>query len=151
MVAHLRQPAARRRVPGNYQHRVRRPVYPSRGIRPRLDPLAVFPGRLVKIERVTCRVVNFPLEREFRPAWARGRNQPNLLMVLIEVETDAGITGLGAAHAGVEAAITIERFVAPYFIGQDPTYIEKLVPVLRDTEILGGPVYCSDTTLWDLV
>lgn len=105
----------------------------------------------MKIERITCRVVDFPLEREFHPAWARGRNQPNLLMVLIEVVTDEGLVGVGAAHAGVEAAITIERFVAPYFIGQDPTFVERLVPVLRDTEILGAPVYCMEMPLWDLV
>ena len=105
----------------------------------------------MKIERIVCRVVDFPLEREFRPAWARGRNQPNLLMVLVEVETDDGVTGIGAAHAGLEAAITIERFVAPYFIGQDPTYVERLVPVLRDTEILGAPVYCMEMPLWDIV
>jgi len=105
----------------------------------------------MKIDRITCRVVDFPLEREFHPAWARGRNQPDLLMVLIEVETDDGLTGLGAAHAGLEAAITIERFVAPYFIGQDPTYVERLVPVLRDAEILGAPAYCMEMPLWDLV
>jgi len=105
----------------------------------------------VKIDRITCRVVDFPLEREFHPAWARGRNQPDLLMVLIEVHTDEGYTGVGAAHAGLEAAITIERFVAPYFIGQDPTYVERLAPVLRDTEILGAPVYCMEMPLWDLV
>jgi D-galactarolactone cycloisomerase len=105
----------------------------------------------MKIERITCRVVDFPLEREFHPAWARGRNQPNLLMVLIEVETDDGVVGVGAAHAGLEAAITIERFVAPYFIGQDPTYVERLAPVLRDSEILGAPVYCMEIPLWDIV
>ena len=105
----------------------------------------------MKIERITCRVVDFPLERPFHPAWARGRNQRNLLMVLVEVETDEGITGIGAAHAGVEAAITIERFVAPYFIGEDPTFVERLVPVLRDTEILGAPVYCMEMPLWDIV
>ena len=103
----------------------------------------------MRIDRITCRVVDFPLEREFHPAWARGRNQPNLLMVLIEVHTDDGLVGIGAAHAGLEAAITIERFVAPYFIGQDPTYVERLVPVLRDTEILGAPVYCMEMPLWD--
>ena len=105
----------------------------------------------MKIERITCRVVDFPLEREFHPAWARGRNQPDLLMVLIEVGTDAGLTGLGAAHAGPEAAVTIERFVAPYFIGEDPMYVERLVPILRDTEILGAPVYCMEMPLWDIV
>ncbi|HEY1420751.1 MAG TPA: mandelate racemase/muconate lactonizing enzyme family protein [Candidatus Dormibacteraeota bacterium] len=105
----------------------------------------------MKIERITCRVVDFPLEREFHPAWARGRNQPDLLMVLIEVETDEGLTGVGAAHAGLEAAIAIERFVAPYFVGQDPMLVEKLAPVLRDAEILGAPVYCMEIPLWDLI
>src|SRR5207245_2501954 len=105
----------------------------------------------MKIERITCRVVYFPLKGEFHPAWARGRNQPNLLMVLIEVQTDDGETGVGAAHAGLEAAVTIERFVAPYFIGQDPTYVERLAPVLRDAEILGAPVYCMEMPLWDLI
>ncbi len=105
----------------------------------------------MKIERVRCRVVELPLEGEFHPAWARGRNQPSILMVLIEVATDDGLVGVGAAHAGLEAAITIERFVAPHFIGQDPTFVERLVPVLRDTEILGAPVYCMEMPLWYLV
>ena len=104
----------------------------------------------MNIERITCRVVDFPLDREFHPAWARGRNQPDLLMVLIEVATDEGVTGIAAAHAGLEAAVTIERFVAPYFIGQDPMYVESLVPILRDTEILGAPVYCMEMALWDI-
>jgi L-alanine-DL-glutamate epimerase-like enolase superfamily enzyme len=105
----------------------------------------------LKIERITCRVVDLPLEGEFHPAWARGRNQPNILMVLIEVETDTGLTGFGAAHAGLEAAITIQRFVAPYFVGQDPMFVERLAPILRDTEILGAPAYCMEIPLWDLI
>ncbi len=104
----------------------------------------------MKIESITCRVVDLPLERPFHPAWARGRHQPNVLMVLIEVATDEGVTGIAAAHAGVEAAIAIERFVAPYYIGQDPLFIERLAPVMRDSEILGAPVYCMEVALWDI-
>src|SRR5213592_2668173 len=150
MVGQIRRPAARQGIFRNHQHRVRGSLRTSRGVDPRVGALPVV-GDLMKIERITCRVVDFPLEREFHPAWARGRNQPDLLMVLIEVGTDAGLTGIGAAHAGLEAAVTIERFVAPYFIGQDPMHVESLVPVLRDTEILGAPVYCMETTLWDIV
>ena len=104
----------------------------------------------MKITGIRCRVVDLPLEREFHPAWARGRNQPNILMVVVEVTTDEGITGITAAHAGVEAAIAVERFVAPYFVGEDPLYIERLVPVLRDAEILAAPVYCMEMALWDI-
>ena len=96
--------------------------------------------KAMKITRIRSRVVDMPLPADFHPAWARGRNQTNIIMVLIEIETDAGITGIGAAHAGLEAAISIERFVAPYFIGQDPTRIELLTGIMRDAEILGPPL-----------
>jgi L-alanine-DL-glutamate epimerase-like enolase superfamily enzyme len=105
----------------------------------------------MKITRVHSRLVDLPLAAPFHPAWARGRNQANLLMVLVSVETDAGITGYAAAHAGLEAAITVERFVAPYFIGQDPARIERLTAILRDAEILGPPSYFMEIALWDIV
>jgi D-galactarolactone cycloisomerase len=105
----------------------------------------------MKITGVKSRVVDMPLAADFRPAWARGRVQTSIVLVVIEVHTDAGITGIGAAHAGAEAAAAIERFVAPYFIGQDPTRIELLATVLRDAEILGPPLYCMEVPLWDIV
>ena len=86
----------------------------------------------MKITRVRCRVVDLPLDAPFHPAWARGRNQTNVLLVLVEIETDAGITGITAAHAGPEAAVCVERFVTPYFLGRDPTAVEALTVVLRD-------------------
>ncbi len=105
----------------------------------------------MQITRVHSQVVDLPLPAPFHPAWARGRNQPNILMVLVSVETDAGITGYTAAHAGMEAAIAVERFVSPYLIGQDPTAIERLTAILRDAEILGPPAYFMEIALWDIV
>jgi L-alanine-DL-glutamate epimerase-like enolase superfamily enzyme len=67
--------------------------------------------------------------------------------VLAEVETDASIIGYGAARVGPEAAICIERFVGPYFLGQDPTRVERLAAVLRDAEILGPPMYFMEIPL----
>ena len=57
-------------------------------------------------------------------------------------ETSFDVIVIGAGHAGIEAAVTIERFVAPHFIGQDPRRIEALAQVLDDAEILGAPPYC---------
>ncbi len=105
----------------------------------------------MKITEVRARLLVFPLPAEFRPAWARGRPMRELQMVLVEVETDEGITGLGAAHAGPEALPAIERFVRPYFLGQDPTAVEALTAVLRDAEILGPPLYFMEIPLWDIV
>jgi L-alanine-DL-glutamate epimerase-like enolase superfamily enzyme len=103
------------------------------------------------ITDVVTRLVEFPLAAPFHPAWARGRNMPVLQMVLIELETDEGITGIGAAHAGPEAIVAIDRFVKPYLIGEDPLAVERLTAVLRDAEILGPPVYCMEIPLWDII
>jgi D-galactarolactone cycloisomerase len=103
------------------------------------------------ITDVVTRLVEFPLDAPFHPAWARGRNMAVLQMVLIEVETDEGITGIGAAHAGPEAIVAIDRFVKPYWVGEDPLAVERLTAVLRDAEILGPPLYCMEIPLWDIV
>ena len=103
------------------------------------------------ISEIRTRVVEFPLEGRFVPAWARGRNQSSLLMVLVELQTDDGLLGVSAAHAGVETAIAIDRFVAPFYLGADPRSAEQLAAVQRDAEILGPPVYCMEIALWDLV
>ena len=92
-----------------------------------------------------------PLPGPFRPSWARGRLQPNVLFVLVELDTDEGVTGITTAHAGLEAAVAMHRFVAPYWLGEDPTQVERLVGVLRDAEILGPPMYCLEVALWDII
>jgi L-alanine-DL-glutamate epimerase-like enolase superfamily enzyme len=47
--------------------------------------------------------------------------------------------------------IAIDRFVKPYFVGEDPFATERLNEVLRDAEILGPPVYCMEIPLWDII
>lgn len=105
----------------------------------------------MEITAVRTRVIELPLAGEFRPAWMRGQSQSSFVMTLVEVDTDEGITGLGAADAGVEAAISIERFVAPHLVGQNPFEIERLTRVLQDAEIMAPPLYCVELCLWDIV
>jgi len=105
----------------------------------------------MKITDVRARLLVFPLPTVFIPAWARGRPMRELTMVLVEVETDEGCTGLGAAHGGAEVLVAIERFVRPYLLGQDPTAVEVLTAILRDAEILGPPVYFMEIPLWDII
>ena len=93
----------------------------------------------MQVTAVRSRVVDLPLEGEFTPAWMRGASQSSFVMTLIEVDTDEGITGIGAADAGIEAAVAIDRFVAPHFIGQDPMEIERLTGVLKDAEVMAPP------------
>src|SRR5918911_1515711 len=47
--------------------------------------------------------------------------------ILVEIETDGGITGIGEAGLGGGATATvIEKDLAPLLIGQDPVLIEGL-------------------------
>jgi len=103
-----------------------------------------------RITRVHSRVLDLPLPAEFRPAWGRNEIQRSFYMTLVQVETAAGVVGTTAAEAGLESAVSIERFVTPHLLGQDAARPETLVGVLRDAEILGSPVYCLEIALWDI-
>ena len=103
-----------------------------------------------RIERIRSRVLDLPLPADFRPAWGRNEIQRSFYVTLVEVETASGVVGVTAAEAGPEAAVSIERFVAPHLIGQDASRPERLVRILRDAEILGSPVYCVEIALWDI-
>lgn len=105
----------------------------------------------MRITGIRLRLAELPLDAPFRPAWGRGRAQKTLAVLLCEVRTDTGLTGLGAAHGGLEAAVTIDRFVTPHLLGQDPREIERLAAVIRDAEILGAPAYGMEVPLWDLL
>jgi L-alanine-DL-glutamate epimerase-like enolase superfamily enzyme len=105
----------------------------------------------LRITGVRSRLVEFPLDQPFRPAWGRGRVQTTLPLVLFEVATDDGLVGIGAAHGGWETAVAIDRFVTPHLIGRDPSRIDLLAAVIRDAEILGPPPYCMEIPLWDLL
>lgn len=105
----------------------------------------------MRVTGIRSRLLEFPLPAPFRPAWGRGRMQTALTMVLVEVATDTGLVGLGTTSGGREAMASVDRFVTPHLIGQDPTRIEYLAGVLRDAEILGPPPYGMEIPLWDLV
>ena len=103
-----------------------------------------------RITRIRSRVLDLPLPADFHPAWGRGEVQRSFFATLVEVETAGGVTGITAAEAGPEAAISIDRFVTPHLLGHDAAAPERLAGVLRDAEVLGSPVYCVETALWDI-
>jgi L-alanine-DL-glutamate epimerase-like enolase superfamily enzyme len=54
----------------------------------------------MRLKGVRSRVVAFPLEASFLPAWGRGRVQSTLELVTYEAVTDDGLVGVGAASGG---------------------------------------------------
>jgi D-galactarolactone cycloisomerase len=81
--------------------------------------------------------------------------------VLVQVETDAGIVGIGEAHApyAPEVAIAIvDRVLAPALIGQDPRAVdvlwEKMYSTMRlrghSTGFMTEAISGVDIALWDV-
>ncbi|MCM3714183.1 mandelate racemase/muconate lactonizing enzyme family protein [Alkalihalobacillus oceani] len=113
----------------------------------------------MKVTNLTVHVLQVPLETPFAfsQGWVRQRST-----VLVEIETDEGITGWGESLChGLQppevAAAIIEHSLAPLVIGQDPFDVEviwdKLFTFTRPYH--GGAVINAmsavDIALWDIV
>lgn len=109
----------------------------------------------MKITRITATPVNIPLEAPMY--WTAG-HYPGTSKVIIEVETDAGIVGLGEAPSP-DCVATITEQLAPRLVGQDPLDIagceSRCVPawqIVQNTDdssivrAFGG----LEIALWDI-
>ncbi|RBM19142.1 mandelate racemase [Prauserella sp. PE36] len=67
--------------------------------------------------------------------WAFGRRRGQV-SVLVEVETDEGVTGLGeaAAYPSADIVLAVLRGIEPLVLGEDPFAVERLV---RRIELVG--------------
>ncbi len=111
----------------------------------------------MKIEAVTVRNLHFdyPGAEGFRYA---GGVVTSRVTSLVEISTDAGLTGIGAAYSHPDLVrLIIERHLAPHLRGRDPSDVEDLWELLYGLtrwygrkgvaiSALGG----IDIALWDL-
>lgn len=113
----------------------------------------------MKITDITVHVLKSPLETPFAfsQGWVRERSA-----TLVEVKTDAGLTGWGEAFAqGLEApgiaAAVIDKALRPLIIDEDPTDTEvlwhRMYSMTRDYGRKGSviaAISAVDTALWDI-
>jgi L-alanine-DL-glutamate epimerase-like enolase superfamily enzyme len=99
----------------------------------------------MKITEVRTRVFEFPHhEHPFAPTWQPFPSATHRL-TLVEVVTDAGITGIGAG--GVATRLNT---AAPFFVGQDPLDIERHAHLLRTITYFMGRPWAVEVALWDI-
>ncbi len=112
----------------------------------------------MRIVSVTARVLRARPERGV--VFAAG-NYPEFSAVLVQVDTDEGITGYGEAiaRAGGEATkAAVESLLGPAIIGRDPATIEGLYRLMigqlrrfgHDGGIVVEAISGIDTALWDI-
>ncbi|HEY83357.1 MAG TPA: mandelate racemase/muconate lactonizing enzyme family protein [Dehalococcoidia bacterium] len=112
----------------------------------------------MKITRVEAMVLTCPLEK---PIMDATYTLPHRSAVLVRVDTDEGLSGLGeAAYFGGPPMITkiiIEKELQEYLIGEDPLNIERLWEKMYQRSIKHGrkgAIIASmsgiDIALWDI-
>ncbi|WP_395104831.1 mandelate racemase/muconate lactonizing enzyme family protein [Actinomadura sp. SCN-SB] len=90
--------------------------------------------------------------------WAFGRRRGQV-SVLIEVETDEGVTGLGEASAypSADVVLAVLRGIEPLVVGADPLRIEALVRRLdlvgtwHHVKMTSPAIAAVETACWDIL
>jgi L-alanine-DL-glutamate epimerase-like enolase superfamily enzyme len=114
----------------------------------------------MKITRVETLVVNLPMVIDGATPMLGGRARTSIDMLLVRVETDAGLTGWGEAfgHRIFHATrAAIDTVLGPMCVGRDPTQIAALTDdlqrVLHGVGRNGPTMYALsgiDIALWDI-
>ena len=78
----------------------------------------------IRITALRTTTVAVPLEAALRHA--NGAHWGRFIRTIVEVDTDAGITGLGEMGGGGESAALAFKGLEPYLLGHDPFQLEAL-------------------------
>jgi L-alanine-DL-glutamate epimerase-like enolase superfamily enzyme len=107
----------------------------------------------MKITDLRVALVFVPFPGPVYPAWRAGGSQEGTLATVLEIDTDAGITGLGTAfvHGRREMIETVEHMVKPYLVGRDPFAVERHIHLLRTAQLFGAKPWLVEIALWDII
>lgn len=99
----------------------------------------------MKITGIRLTRLNCPLSPEFRAAWDPNP-RTNFAATLVEVETDAGVVGIGSGD-------TMDGFEAyeHLFLGTDPMQILNQVRRIETINFHGGRYWPLEAALWDII
>jgi L-alanine-DL-glutamate epimerase-like enolase superfamily enzyme len=99
----------------------------------------------------------YPLDKEFHPAWIPGHAQTANRCVILVIGTDQGIEGISAASVFNEEQARLAKFTAVdtigrFFLSKDPAELETLTRIINMYGfVLGGRPWYIEVALWDLL
>jgi len=121
----------------------------SPAFRKRVHPLEGIARENLKIQDVKVSIMSYPLPPDRQ--WITGRAVTwKTDLMLIEIQTDKGITGIGetSPYAGPDAVKkTIDESIRPTLIGQNPFDVEYLGAAWIGTRAFAG----IDAACWDII
>lgn len=106
----------------------------------------------MKITDVKLRYLEIPFPVELKTTWGHGKPEKFHGVALVEVLTDEGVTGYGAAEAmwgwGSVYKSVIEVMLKPRILGKDPFATEQIIMDIRDVP---GRPWIVENALWDII
>jgi len=111
----------------------------------------------MKITSIETYFFEYPLLKEFYPAWIPGHAQTANRCVLLKLLSDEGTEGVAAASVFSEdqarlVKVIVEGTIGMFLIGADPAEIEVLARIVNMYGLmLGGRPWLVEVALWDML
>ncbi len=105
----------------------------------------------MRITGVTVKLLEYPLEEPFYPAWLPGYPQAFHRVNLVMLETDEGLKGYSAGFAFGQEGLKLGELLAPFLLGRDPFNVEEIIKILRSATFLGLRLWYVEPALWDII
>lgn len=94
--------------------------------------------------------LRYEMEDAFRPAWKPGFEQTEHEVLLFELETDEGISGVSTA-SGFAGRMDYLELAEMFLLGEDPREIGSLVEQMDPLNLWGPRPWHFEVALWDIV
>lgn len=105
----------------------------------------------MRIVGVDLRLLEYPLETPFYPAWLPGYPQTAHRVLLLTLETDEGIKGYAAGVAFGKEGSGLQQLLLPFLLGRDPMNVEEAVQIARSATFLGLRLWWIEMAFWDII
>lgn len=104
----------------------------------------------MKIVDVKLQLAEIPLEEPFHSTWNPANPETTLFVSLVEVITDDGIHGYGAACDSSQLLAGIwESHIRPLLIGKDISEVEAINTGLVNASLYAFRPWCVEVAVWD--
>jgi L-alanine-DL-glutamate epimerase-like enolase superfamily enzyme len=104
----------------------------------------------VKIKDITLRLAEIPLEDPFRSTWNPGNPERFLYVTLVEILTESGVRGYGAACDSTQLLAGVwEGHVKPLMLGREVSEIETISSGLNNIALYAYRPWAVEIAAWD--
>ena len=91
----------------------------------------------------------YEMTGSFRPAWKPGFEQTEHEVLLFELETDAGLSGVSTA-SGFTGQMDYLELAEISLVGEDPREVESLIERLDPLNLWGPRPWQFEVALWNI-